>query len=483
MAIATTSTRLSSAMALTLLALTATFSSPALTAPAGAARGDLTQPNFVFVLADDADVTTLEYMPLTLATIADQGATLDQFLYNQPLCCPSRATMLRGQYSQNTGVTTNDAPEGGYFAFYGKGNESSTIGTWFDDAGYSTAFIGKYLNGYAGGAGLPDTHVPVGWDRWFGVPGNNNYNYDYTVNEDGVITTRGSAPADYLTDVLATEAQRFLASDLAAAPFLMQVSVKSPHSPAIPAPRHRSGFESLVYPHSPAFNESDVRDKPDDVSALKKLSKQQISRIDANFRKRVRSLQSVDELVAGIVATLESQGKLANTYVVFGSDNGFHMGEHRLPNGKNTPYEEDLRVPLLIRGPGIAPGQTVTEMVGNVDIAPTFAAAAGIVAPEFVDGRSFLPLVAGGETTWRNSYLIGRGGPDGFAGVRTDQYTYVEYDSGEGEFYDRAIDPYQLENTFDTMPDELRTALHLRLEVLRVCSQEACRTAEAAPLL
>lgn len=473
--------RLGMATALTLLAVTATWSSPA-TVPAGAAPGDLAQPNFVFVLVDDADAKTMEYMPLTKSLVADAGATLDQFIFNQPLCCPSRATMLRGQYSQNTGVTDNEAPEGGYFAFYNKGNEASTIGTWFNDAGYSTAYVGKYLNGYARSAGLPNTHVPVGWDRWFGLFAGENYNYSYTVNEDGVITSRGSDPEDYQTDVLAGEAQRFLNSDLAASPFLMQVSVKSPHAPAVPAIRHKNLFSSVKYPQTPAFNEKDVRDKPGSMNKLKKLTSAQIQAIDVDFRNKIRSLQAVDEMVADIVATLEAQGKLANTYILLTTDNGFHMGEHRLLRGKNTPYEEDLRVPLYIRGPGIAPGQTVTEMVGNVDLAPTLADAADITAPDFVDGRSFLPLLNGGGVQWRNSYLIGRGGPNSFAGVRTEQYTYVEYASGEGEFYDRAADPYELENSFTKMPSDLRTALHNRLEELRTCSRDACRTAEAAPL-
>lgn len=472
--------RLGMAAALTLLAVTATWSSA--TAPAGAAPADETRPNFVFVLVDDADAKSMEYMPLTQSLVADAGATLDQFLFNQPLCCPSRATMLRGQYSQNTGVADNEAPDGGYFAFYNNGNEASTIGTWFDDAGYSTAHIGKYLNGYSRAAGLPRTHVPVGWDRWFGLFGDENYNYEYDVNEDGVLTRRGSDLDDYQTDVLGAEAVRFLGSDLADNPFLMQVWVKSPHSPAFPADRHKGLFASVTYPHTPAFNEANVGDKPGDISRLKKLSKQQIAEFDIEYRNKLRSLQAVDEMVADIVATLDAQGKLENTYILLTTDNGFHMGEHRLPRGKNTPYEEDLRVPLFIRGPGITPGQTVTEMVGNVDLAPTLADAADIVAPDFIDGRSFLPLFNGGAPTWRNSYLIGRGGPNGFAGVRTEQYTYVEFESGEGEFYDRAADPYQLDNTYKRMPSDLRTALHNRLEVLRSCSGEACRTAEAAPL-
>jgi arylsulfatase A-like enzyme len=159
--------------------------------------GAPTQPNIVFILVDDATATTLQHMPRTRALIADRGATLAQFVYNQPLCCPSRATMLRGQYSQNTGVVSNDAPEGGYSGFYRKGNESSTLATWLDAAGYTTGYLGKYFNGYPEAAGVPKTHVPAGYDRWFVDVGSSAENFDYTINDDGVTRHYGTAPSDY----------------------------------------------------------------------------------------------------------------------------------------------------------------------------------------------------------------------------------------------------------------------------------------------
>ncbi len=192
-------------------------------------------------------------------------------------------------------------------------------------------------------------------------------------------------------------------------------------------------------------------------------------------------------MVAGLVDTLESQGKLDSTYFLFASDNGFHLGEHRMTDGKNTPYAEDTRVPAFIRGPGIPAGTFVKELIGNVDVPVTFADAAGVTPPPFVDGRSFLPLVEGQQNLgWRTSYLLGRGEREGviigYSGVQTVRYTYVEYENGEREFYDLATDPYQLQNSYETMLPSLRDELSARVPALRDCAGDQCRAVEALPL-
>jgi N-acetylglucosamine-6-sulfatase len=444
--------------------------------PTGAA----TKPSIVFILVDDAAAITLQHMPQTQALIADRGATLNQFVYNQPLCCPSRATMLRGQYSQNTGIVSNDAPDGGYSGFYRKGNESSTLATWFDAAGYTTGYLGKYFNGYPGKAGVPDTHVPAGYDRWFADVGSSAENFHYIINDDGITRHYGSAPTDYATDVLAAEAEDFIQH--APAPFLLTVAPNAPHWPATPAPRHRGMFGDVQYPRTPSFNEEDVTDKPSVIADRPLKNPSQIAEIDAEYRLRLESLQAVDEMVRGIVETLDARNLLADTYLLFASDNGYFQGEHRQRSGKNLPYEEALTVPLYIRGPGIPAGSSVQSQVGNVDVPVTLSDAAGITPPNFVDGRSFLPLVHGSSIPWRQSYLLGAGGDAGFAGIRTDRYTYVEYFSGEGEFYDRSVDPYQLDNTYPTMDPALKATLHDRLLALKSCSGSKCRSIEAQPL-
>jgi arylsulfatase A-like enzyme len=443
--------------------------------------GANTRPNIVFILVDDASAVTLQHMPQTQALIADRGATLTEFIYNQPLCCPSRATMLRGQYSQNTGIVSNNAPDGGFSGFYRKGLESSTLATWFQAAGYTTGYLGKYFNGYPGNsAGVPATHVPAGYDRWFADIGFSAANFGYTINDDGTARHFGTAPADYSTDVLAAEAEDFIRK--AAAPFLLTVAPNAPHRPATPAPRHEGLFADVHYPRTPSFNEEDVTDKPPGMIPDQLLTTTQIAEIDADYRLRLESLQAVDDLVRGIVDTLRAGNLLADTYLLFTSDNGFFQGEHRLRAGKNRPYEEAITVPLYMRGPGIPAGSTVRSQVGNVDVPVTLSDAAGITPPTFVDGRSFLPLVRGASIPWRHSYLLGAGGAAGFAGMRTDRYTYVEYFSGEGEFYDRGVDPYQLDNIFPTMDPALKATLHDRLRALQRCSGSECRSIEERPL-
>jgi N-acetylglucosamine-6-sulfatase len=449
--------------------------------PTGAAAP---QPNIVFILVDDAAAITLQHMSQTRTLIADRGATLTQFVYNQPLCCPSRATMLRGQYSQNTGVVSNDAPDGGYSGFYRKGNESSTLATWFDAAGYTTGYLGKYLNGYPGKAGVPNTHVPAGYDRWFADVGSSAENFDYIMNDDGVTRHYGTAPTDYSTDVLAAEAQDFIQH--APAPFLLTVAPNAPHWPAIPAPRHEGMFADAQYPRTPSFNEEDVTDKPSVTAERQPMTTTDIAAIDAEHRLRLESLQAVDEMVRRIVDTLDARNLLADTYLLLASDNGYLQGEHLKRGGKNLPYEEATTVPLYIRGPGIPAGSSVQQQVGNVDLPVTLSEAAGITPPNFVDGRSFLPLVQGSSIPWRQSYLlggvIGAGGEEGFAGIRTDRYTYAEYFTGEGEFYDRSVDPHQLVNTYPTMDPTLKAALHDRLLALKNCSGSECRDIEEQAL-
>jgi arylsulfatase A-like enzyme len=240
-------------------------------------------------------------------------------------------------------------------------------------------------------------------------------------------------------------------------------------------------FGDVQHPRTPSFNEEDVTDKPS-VMQNRPLTPAQLAKVDAEYRLRLESLQAVDEMVQRIVHTLEARDVLADTYLLFTSDNGYFQGEHRLRSQKNLPYEEAVTVPLYIRGPGIPAGSTVRSQVGNVDVPVTLSDAAGITPPDFVDGRSFLQLVRGLSVPWRQSYLLGAGGDAGFAGIRTDRYTYVAYFNGEGEFYDRDVDPYQLKNTFPTMDPTLKATLHERLLALRNCSGAQCRSIEAETL-
>ena len=250
--------------------------------------------------------------------------------------------------------------------------------------------------------------------------------------------------------------------------------------------------------------------------------------IDALYRKRLQSLQAVDDAVARLVDTLRASGQLENTFIVFASDNGFHLGQHRMPTGKQTAYDEDIRVPLIVRGPGVPAGRTVGHLAGNVDLAPTFAELGGAETPAFVDGRSLVALLKGAlppATPWRQAYLVEhwpqqrataddslrepsdadqaaprprraqrgraarallRGGgariaPDalpGFHALRTARYAYVEYVTGERELYDLAHDPFELNNLAATASQALLGALSGQLRELVACAAATCRMVE-----
>lgn len=374
-------------------------------APAAAAGN---RPNIVFINTDDLDMASLPTMPKLKALLADQGTTCTNFFVNVSLCCPSRSTFLRGQYASHTQVLTNGGDNGGYARAHAVGIENSTVATWLQAAGYRTALVGKYLNGYgAPESGAPDTYVPPGWSEWYGATGGVAY-FDYALNENGKIVKYGNGPQDYQTDVLSGKAADFITRAAAnPAPFFLYIAPKAPHGPATPAPKYANAFPDAKAPRPPSFNEQDVSDKPQWVQRLPLLSDKEQAAIDADYRRRIQTMQSVDDLIENVVNTLQATGRLANTYIVFSSDNGFMLGEHRDPSGKQVPYEESFRLPLIVRGPGIAAGGTMDQLVGNVDFAPTFAEWAGASVPDFVDGRSFAPLLAGKTPdAWRQAFLI-----------------------------------------------------------------------------
>ena len=236
-----------------------------------------------------------------------------------------------------------------------------------------------------------------------------------------------------------------------------------------------------------------MADKPGHIRRLPRLAPWQVEAHERHHRERLRALLAVDDLVESVVGALEETGRLDDTYVIYTSDNGWHMGQHRLFVGKTTAYEEDIRVPMAIRGPGIPAGTTIEQMVLNNDLAPTFAAIAGVAAPSFVDGRSFLPLLAGGGTAkppWRKSFLIERReletheitGAAIFDAIRTARHTYVEYGTGERELYDLERDPFQLENEVATADPALVEALAARLAELKNCAAANCKELEDLPV-
>ena len=463
-----------------LLPLVLIFAHPA------AAQEAPERPNIVFILSDDEDLGIHRFMPKTKALVEDEGTTFANFFVPYPLCCPSRASILRGQYPHNTLVLGNLPPEGGFLTARRLELETSTIATWLQQAGYRTALYGKYLNGYK------ETDAPApGWDEWHAANNDGYFNFNYKLNENGKIVAYGDHQEDYLTDVIARKAADHIRRWSAESrPFFLYVSPFAPHSPYNPAPRHANLFRDAELPRPPSFNEADVSDKPDFLQRLPLLNEDQIDRITAHYRRRLRCLQAVDDLVETLVNTLQETGELENTYVVYTSDNGFHLGEHRMLEGKDTAYEEDIRVPFAMRGPRVPKGRTIDSMALSIDLAPTFAAIAGINTPDFVDGRSLLPLLEAPTTAWRQSFIIQRLGletderlkPANALAIRTRRYTYVAYNNGERELYDLESDSYQLQSIEPTAGEALIDALATRLILFKACSGQECRNLEDQPM-
>lgn len=472
-----------------LLAVTACQTAPARPATAQPGRP---RPNIIFVMTDDQEFGShATYMPRLKALVADRGVSFSNAFVTDPVCGPSRASVLTGQYVHNHGVLDNGPPIGGFPKFYDTGKERSTIATWLQAAGYRTFLAGKYMNFYPSARPGLDRHVPPGWDEFFGVFFPESY-YEYQVNENHRLVGYQDAPQDYLTDVVAGKVLAFLDRRKREddRPFFIHLSPFAPHRPAVPAPRHEALFPDARPPRSPSFNEEDVSDKPAWVrEGLPPLTPEEIEKTDELFRERIRTLQAVDEMLERIVRLLEEQGELDNTYIVYFSDNGFQFGAHRMPYGKGDPYEESIRVPLIVRGPGVPAGRTLPQMALNIDLAPTFAAWAGVAPPASVDGRSLLPLLGATplpERSWRGDFLVehwtrerSSGGEPGgipeYAALRTRDHVYVEYVTGEKELYDLKRDPWQMQNAAVSADPRLLRRLAGRLEELKACSGEGCR--------
>lgn len=410
-------------------------------APAGS---DLpSSPNVVIVVVDDLRFDTLGAMPNVRDEIALQGVEFRNGFVVNPSCCPSRTSLLTGKYSHSTGVWRNQPPYGGFDSF----DDSSTLATRLHDAGYETALIGKYLNGYR-----QTSYVPPGWDRWVAFQNNvvdsSQYPYfSYGLNVDGTLEERGTDEADYSTDMLAAEAVDFVSS--ARRPFFLLFSPGAVHGPAIPASRHAGYFETIDSWRPDSFDESDVSDKPEWLQRRDRLDARSRRHIDAFRRRQLETLLAVDEAVDSIVEALRASGQLEHTLIAFTSDNGYLWGEHRL-FGKGKAYEESIRVPLLIRYDALIPEPAVRDDLAlNIDLAPTIVELAGADGGAF-DGVSLAPALAGTGDVGRDSFAIEhlastRRSPS-FCALRTKRYLYVVYEEGKNELYALAYDRLQLRN-------------------------------------
>lgn len=456
----------------------------------------ISRPNIVFIRTDDDVINTLRVLQPNgtpvLKNIQEllqaHGTTFANNYVSLSLCCPSRATTLTGQYAHNHHVKSNSFPTGGYQAL----DNNNTLPVWLQANGYYNSHIGKYLNGYTG------TLIPPGWNDWHTVintSGGTHY-YNYQLNENGVIHAYGTDANNYASDVFTNQAVHFLATQPnESQPFFLQVDYTAPHSgpilvggyfePPTPAPRHLGIMNQYQPVLPPSYNEMDVSDKPIVIRNLAPLNALDTNMIIENEKARLGTMLAVDEGVKRIMDELRLKGELANTYIIFTSDNGYQQGEHRIPEGKEWVYTESNQQYLVIRGPGVIPGQVRNEVVGNIDLAPTIVEWTHTTPGLTMDGDSLNGLLTNPSTTQpsRNDILLEDWyGGNPYKAIQTPDYLYAEYDynsstqANEIELYTltgdacHGADPYELESQHANPCENATIAqLHAQLMALQNC--------------
>uniref|UniRef100_UPI00398EEB05 N-acetylglucosamine-6-sulfatase isoform X2 n=1 Tax=Pristiophorus japonicus TaxID=55135 RepID=UPI00398EEB05 len=476
------------------------------------------KPNIVLILTDDQDVLLGGMTPLkkTGKLIGDLGITFSNVYVASPLCCPSRASILTGKYPHNHRVFNNTLEGNCSSKAWQKTQEPNTFSAILHShCGYRTFFAGKYLNEYGSEAAGGIEHVPPGWDYWYALAKNSKY-YNYTLSVNGKPQYHGqNYSQDYLTDLLSNVSLEFLEYKTKHVPFFMMISTPAPHSPWTPAPQYEKSFSDVKAPRNTNFNIHGKGKHWLIRQAKTPMTNSSINFLDNAFRKRWQTLLSVDDLVEKVVKKLDAIKELENTYIFFTSDNGYHTGQFSLPIDKRQLYEFDIKVPLLVRGPGIKPNISSKMLVANIDLAPTFLDIAGYdLNKTRVDGMSLLPLLNGmtQNVTWRTDLLVeyqGEGhnksdptcpslGPgvtncfpdcvcedaynNTYACVRTiatpADLQYCEFDDSEVfvEVYNLTSDPHQVINIAKTIDQEILEKMNHRLMMLQSCSGSTCHT-------
>jgi len=453
------------------------------------------RPNVVVIETDDQTLAEMAVLPKTRRLIGGQGVTFDNNFDSFSLCCPSRASLLTGQYSHNNGVRGNALPYGGYY----KLDSTNTLAVWLQRDGYYTTHLGKYLNGYGTRSA---TEIPPGWSEWHGSVDPSTYRYyGYKLNENGTVTTYCAKPqaACYQTDVYRDKADEIVRRRAPQPqPFFLWVAFLGNHSggPAeaddpkglatpVPAPRYKDAFKNTPLPTPPSFNEADMSDKPLAMQKRPLLTQANMNAIRENWQQRRETLLAVDDAVESIVQTLAQTGELGNTLILFTSDNGFFHGEHRVKNGKVLLYEPSIRVPLLMRWDGHLPrGVHRKQPTMNIDYTATILDAARVKSGRVMDGMSLLPFARDGARQPARDLLVDNTpGTGHFDAIRTRHYLYAEHATGERELYDLARDPYELQSRHnDAAYAPIRASLAARLHRLVTCAGRTCRPGLAVRL-
>ncbi|KAH8418996.1 hypothetical protein KR222_011869, partial [Zaprionus bogoriensis] len=477
-------------------------------------------PNILLVLSDDQDVELHGLYPLqqTLKMFLRHGTQFTNAFSSTPLCCPSRASLLTGQYAHNHRTLNNSLSGGCNGHLWRERLEPRALPVLLQKSGYRTFFAGKYLNEFKGAA------LPPGWDEFHGLHGNSRY-YNYTLRENAANVSYADR---YLTDLLSDRAAAFIrstAEEEAAGPrllpFFAMVAPPAAHAPFTPAPRHEGVFAQVKALRTPSFNVPDT-DKHWLVGSGRELPPATVDTIDKYFQKRWETLLSVDDLMANLLTALNETRQLDNTYIIYASDNGYHLGQFAQPFDKRQPYETDIKVPLLMRGPDVPANRVMHMPVSLIDLAPTILEWAGVPVPDYMDGRSLRndlrvarrspPRVElssprallieywgeGNEHTYnpacpgQPSDRLAQCTPDAdchcqdawnntYSCVRDFRYQldriYCEFEDTENfvEAYDLAVDPYQLRNSVEDLLPIERALYGILLQNLTKCVGAACQ--------
>ena len=450
----------------------------------------LAQPNIVLILVDDFSMNLMPdragqgpgYMP-NLAAMQAEGMTLSNYIVADSLCCTSRASIFTGLLPHNTGVRSNGGADGGLAAFTANANEAKSFAVMMQGRGYKTAFMGKYLNGYD----ATTTPIPPGWNKWVATDAGYS-GFGYTLRNDTVIST----PPEHFTDTISNLGKPWI--NLNRQPFFIELAPFSPHGPYTPPARYASAFPASVMPKTPAY---DVLADPADPAWLQVIPEMRAAlkaKMEVNYRMRLQSSQGVDDMIGAIRAKLVSTGMAGNTYVIFTSDNGLHMGEFSLRPGKQSPFDFDVNVPFVIVGPGIAPGNTSAALAQNIDIWPTLAEWAGAAPSATVDGRSMVPVFAGGGNGRTMAVIEHRGAvldpadpdyaepkagdPPTYTALRGAGWLYVEYADGTTGYY---TDLHQLNNVAAGLTPARAAELRAAVAANAGCSGAGCRAVQELP--
>ena len=469
--------------------------SPDGTSPAG-------KPNILFFLTDDLAWDLVPHMPHVQAMM-QKGITFRHYFVTESLCCPSRSSIFTGKYPHGTGVLANSGDQGGYDAFEDAGNATTTFATSLAAVGYHAKMMGKYLNGYTPKVNQKDP----GWTDW-AVAGNGYPEFNYNLNQNGTVVDYGDAATDYLTDVLHGFAVDYATP--ANSPFILEVASFAPHAPYTPAPQDLGTYEAGL-PPNPSFNVANTN-PPGWLEVHQPLDQKEIKMLNDSFDLRVEAVQAVDRMIGDLMDKLAASGMDKNTYIVFSSDNGYHMGQHLLQAGKQTAFDTDINVPLIVVGPGVPAGVVDDHLVENIDLCPTFAELGGAPPLPTADGHSLVDLIHGATPTdWRNVVLVehkggtmdpsdpdNEGANDGGPGSGPDPTTYnairmlstaddgglhdtvfVSYIDGETEYYDIEADPYEMTNTVGTLDPATVTKYQSVTAAIKACKgTTACWTAQ-----